>query len=367
VRAAILGAGGIVAPAIVRDLAESAEVDELLLLDLDPDRARAAAEAHGGDKASAAGVDARSGGLRSALATTDVLVNAASYRVNLHAMRAALEAGCHYVDLGGLYWLTGDQLELDLAFREAGLLALLGMGSSPGKTNVMARQAVRELDDAPDRIDVYAAGRDLDPPPGVSFPYSPRTLVDELTLAPVVIRNGGRVEVEPLTDGGELDFPEPIGRSRTIYTLHSEVRTFPSSFGCRDCSFRLSLSEPVLEHVRVLVGASEEEVEAAARTAAPSSARTVSVHVVEAARDELAVRVTAVTSPMAGWGLGGGVVSTAAPAAAAVRLLARGRIIDRGVLPPERCIEPEDLFPELERRSCAFSTSLGATGVKAIR
>ena len=69
-----------------------------------------------------------------------MLVNSASYRVNLDAMRACLEAGCHYIDLGGLYWLTGQQLELHDEFERAGLLALLGMGSSPGKTNVMARQ-----------------------------------------------------------------------------------------------------------------------------------------------------------------------------------------------------------------------------------
>ena len=54
------------------------------------------------------------------------------------------------------------------------------------------------------------------------------------------------------------------------------------------------------------------------------------------------------------WGLGGGIVSTAAPAAAAVRLLARGAIDARGALPPERCVEPDDLFPELERRNCTF-------------
>ena len=41
-----------------------------------------------------------------------MLVNAASYRVNLDAMRACLEAGCHYIDLGGLYRVTGRQLEL---------------------------------------------------------------------------------------------------------------------------------------------------------------------------------------------------------------------------------------------------------------
>ena len=56
-------------------------------------------------------------------------------------------------------------------------------------------------------------------------------------------------------------------------------------------------------------------------------------------------------------GSGGGVVSTAAPAAAAVRLLARGaHRRPRGVLPPERCVEPDDLFPELEREGLRRST-----------
>ena len=48
-------------------------------------------------------------------------------------------------------------------------------------------------------------------------------------------------------------------------------------------------------------------------------------------------------------------MSTAAPAAAAVRLLARGAIDAVGAMPPERCVRPEDLFPELERRNCTFT------------
>jgi hypothetical protein len=57
---------------------------------------------------------------------------------------------------------------------------------------------------------------------------------------------------------------------------------------------------------------------------------------------------------MEDWGLGGGIVSTAAPSAAAVRLLARGKIDATGAMPPERCVKPEDLFGELERRNCTF-------------
>src|SRR4051812_26596993 len=93
-RVAVLGAGGTIAPAIVRDLAESEEAAELLLLDLDGDRARAVADEHGGGRARAQAVDAR-GGLADALAGSDVLVNSASYRVNLDAMRACVESGCH--------------------------------------------------------------------------------------------------------------------------------------------------------------------------------------------------------------------------------------------------------------------------------
>ena len=355
-RVAVLGAGGTIAPAIVRDLAESEEVAALELLDLDEARAASVATEQGGGKAQPQRVDAREqGALAAVLGGVDVLVNSASYRVNLDAMRACLEAGCHYLDLGGLYWMTGRQLELDDEFRAAGLLGLLGMGSSPGKTNVMAQRAASELGARPERVDVIAAGRDLDPPAGFSVPYALRTLIDELTLPPVAVRDGKPVELEPLTPGSPVDLPEPIGIAETIYTLHSEIRTFPHSFGCSESSFRLSLAPTLLARLRELAGGSEAEIEQAARAALPPSARTVSVHVVEAEAGGRCVRVTALTRPLAEWGLGGGIVSTAAPAAAAVRLLARGRLETRGVLPPERCVHPDDLFPELARRSCEFA------------
>jgi saccharopine dehydrogenase-like NADP-dependent oxidoreductase len=185
-------------------------------------------------------------------------------------------------------------------------------------------------------------------------PYALRTLVDELTLPPVVVRDGEPTEVEPLAPGGKVRFPEPIGEAGTIYTLHSEVLTFPDSFGCTESSFRLSLAPELLERLRVLTSASEDELARSAREAVPPSGRTVSVHMVVAD----GATVTAITRPMERWGLGGGVVSTAAPAAAAVRLLARGRIEARGALPPERCVEADDLFPQLRLRNCRFDVEV---------
>jgi lysine 6-dehydrogenase len=350
---AVLGAGGRIAPALVRDLADSPEVANMRLLDIAADRAATVAEMHGLGKAEAVGLDARSDDLAAALRECDVLANCASYRLNVDAMIACLEAGCHYLDLGGLYWMTGKQLELDARFRNAGLLAVLGIGSSPGKTNVMAARAVRELH-AVEELHVSAAGRDLDPPPGLSVPYALVTLIDELTMNPVVLRGSKPVEIEPMSKGGQVDFGRPIGTQPTIHTLHSELRTFGDSFGCREASFRLSLPEALIARLVDLSKAPPAERERADREALPPSPRTVSTHVVEALGDGRRVRVTAVTTSAEEWGFGGSVMSTAAPGAAAIRLLAREQITARGALPPERCIDPDDLFPELETRSCEF-------------
>jgi lysine 6-dehydrogenase len=352
-KVAVLGAGGTIAPAIVHDLGESDEVTEMRLLDLDLARAEAVASEHGGGKAEARQADA-TGDLAEQLGEIDVLVNSAAYRINLAAMRACLDAGCHYMDLGGLYHVTAEQLSLSDSFEEAGLLALLGIGSAPGKTNLLAARGMRELEGSPSSISVLAAGRDLDPPAAVSFPYAIRTLLDEITMPPMALADGKARELEPLQPGPTADFGEPIGEGETIFTLHSEVLTFGDSFDCPNVTFALSLSPKVLESLETLRGASEERIAEVARSASPPSAKTVSVHIVEITGEVSVIRARSVTPPHEAWGLGGGIVSTATPAAAAVRLFARGEIDRRGALPPESCIDPDAMFAELEGRGIRF-------------
>jgi lysine 6-dehydrogenase len=356
VRVAVLGAGGTIAPAIVRDLAESEEVTAMRLLDIDLRRAEAVATEHGGGKAQARQADATKD-LAEQLAGMEVLVNSAAYRINLAAMRASLDAGCHYLDLGGLYHVTAEQLKLSKEFEQRGRLALLGIGSAPGKTNLLAARAVRESPGKPISISVLAAGRDLDPPQELSFPYAVRTLLDEITMAPMALINGRPQEMRPLQDGPRADFGDPIGVADTIFTLHSEVLTFGDSFGAPNVTFALSLSPKVLESLKELEGASEERIAEVARSASPPSANTLSTHIVEVSGPETVIRARSVTPPNEAWGLGGGIVSTASPAAAAVRLLARGSITKRGALPPESCIDPDEMFAELEARGVRFDVS----------
>ena len=322
-RVAVLGAAGTIAPAIVRDLAESEEVTAMRLLDIDPRRAEAVAMEHGAGKAQARQADATSD-LAEHLEGIELLVNAAAYRINLAAMRACLDAGCHYVDLGGLYHVTGEQLKLSGEFEQRGRLALLGIGSAPGKTNLLAVRAVKELPGAPISISVLAGGRDLKPTGELSFPYALRTLLDEITMPPMAIINGRAQEMKPLQDGPRVDFGDPIGEAETIFTLHSEVLTFGESFGAPNVTFALSLPPAVLESLKELSGASEERIAEVARSASPPSANTVSIHIVEVRGPDTVIRARSVTPPKEEWGLGGGIVSTATPAAAAVRLLARG-------------------------------------------
>jgi lysine 6-dehydrogenase len=357
VRVAVLGAGGTIGPALVRDLAESEEVDALTLLDRDGARVRAVAEAHGAGKATAAAVDASDPqALTLAIEGCGLLVNAASYRINLSAMDACVVAGCGYIDLGGLYHVTAQQLARSDELVERGLLAVLGAGAGPGKTNVMAARAARELDTVA-RVRCASAGSDADPPPGLAAPYAIQTLLDELTVPAMVMRGGVAEEMAPMTDGGTIAFPDPVGERPSLYTLHSEVLTLPESLSAHDADFRLALGPGVLDRLTPLIGRPADEI--AALRPQPPSAKTYSAQhvVVEGEKDGVRTEVTmtALTVPNEAWGLGGGIISTASVAAATARLYAGGSIPHVGAMPPERCLDPEALFEQLETRGCTLS------------
>ena len=368
-KVAVVGAAGIIGPAIVATLAELEAVDEIVCLDRDQAGARAVAERLGGPGASAGGLDIRDPDASArALEGARVVINSAAYRVNLEAMRAALAAGADYVDLGGLFHVTRKQLELDGEFREAGRLAVLGMGSTPGKTNVMATRAVELLGERPHEIVVAAAGRDPDPPAGpLVAPYALETILDELTMPTPVVRGGQVQFVDPLTDAGVVEFGDPVGPAATIYTIHSEQATFADSFGAAEVSFRLSLNPAFLDRIRFLAElglASEEPVAVNGAQAAPRdmllavlrrlprtspSRRAMGLHRIEARGQAGTAVVECVTRSVDRLDFGGGVLSTACPPAVVADMICRGELGQlRGVLPSERAVPFGPLFERLE-------------------
>jgi saccharopine dehydrogenase-like NADP-dependent oxidoreductase len=272
-----------------------------------------------------------------ALEGADVVINCAAYRLNIPVMRGALEARSQYVDLGGLFHVTRLQLELDGDFRAAGLTALLGMGSAPGKSNLLAKAAVKRLGSPPDAMEIWAASRDP-AAAGHPFPapYSVRTLLDELHMHPMVVRNGELIEAEPLSGEAERDFPEPIGRAKGIFTLHSELATLPVAYpSLRDASFRLCLAPGLLDKLLALEDGAEPEPYV-------QSAQAAAAHVVEVAGDGSRVVGTA-------WTRGGSARSTAEPAARAAVELTEGKLGAPGVHAPESAVaDPEGFLALLD-------------------
>jgi lysine 6-dehydrogenase len=368
---AVVGAAGIIGPAIVATLAEQDAVERILVLDMNEAGAREVAGRHGGGKASGGALDITDReAAGSALEGAAVVLNSAAYRVNLPAMEAALAAGAHYIDLGGLFHVTLEQLELDARFREAGLLAVLGMGSTPGKTNVMAARAVELLGDEVERAVLGSPPPDPDPPSGpLVAPYAVETILDELSMPTPVVRDGEVVYLTPLSDAGTVEFGQPVGPAQTIYTIHSEQATFAQSFGARNVSFQLSLNPVFLEKIRFLTElglAGTEPVEVRGVEVTPRhvllallaelpkaspSHHAFGIHRIEAHGREggLAV-VECITSAVDRLDFGGGVLSTACPPAVVADMLCRGELAAHtGVLPSERCVPYGPLFERLER------------------
>jgi saccharopine dehydrogenase-like NADP-dependent oxidoreductase len=278
-------------------------------------------------------VDARDpASLSAALNGSDVVVNAADYRLNVDVMRGALGAGAHYVDLGGLFHVTRQQIELDAEFRAAGLTAILGLGSAPGKTNLLAAAAARRLGRDPISMEIWAATRD----PAASdhpfpAPYSVQTLRDELQMRPIVLHDGELEDVDPLSGAASREFPEPVRRAEGIYTLHSELATLPVSLPTlQEASFRLCLSPGLLEKLLALQEGELPEPYT-------QSSESVAVHEVELRADDAWVVGRTVTR-------GGSARSTSEPAARGAVELAEGRLEKPGVHPPETAVEDPEAF-----------------------
>ena len=188
-RITVLGGAGKMGCIAVQDLAGDRRVGEVVIADRDLAQARMVAETIGSPKITIRPVDvADHDALVGVLRGAGACLNGTVYYTNLPVMDACLEARVHYTDLGGLFHTTRRQLALSDRFAEAGLSAVLGMGSAPGVPNVQARYAADRLD----TVEVIRIYDGIQPPPpdDVRFTYAVPTIVDELTLAPMVYRDG---------------------------------------------------------------------------------------------------------------------------------------------------------------------------------
>jgi saccharopine dehydrogenase (NAD+, L-lysine-forming) len=381
----VLGGAGKMGCISVQDLAGDKRVKEVVIADQDLAQARTVAEIINSPKIAIKQVDVTDhDGLVGLLKDADACLNATVYYFNLQVMEACLESKVPYTDMGGLFHLTRKQLELNDRFAEAGVSAVLCMGSAPGIPNIQARYAADRLD-AIDSIRIYDG---IKPPPAedLRFAYAVPTIIDEMTMPAMVYRDGEFAACEPLSEFEDYWFTPPLGLLPMHLSLHSEVATLPITFqgkGLKECTFKINywgMARETVEKVRVLADfgfASPDPVEVSGQTVVPRDFLVAMMSGYVPPIDELLAPpktkppdwgkeiVTEVRGTKDGkaltYRLGtltckGALPTGVAPARAAI-WLADGRI-SPGVHPPEAALEPEPFFKELEEREIYTQVSV---------
>lgn len=255
---AVLGAFGLMAEAALHDLAGDRRVTQVRAVDVNTARAKdvlSRISGPGKKKISVIKGDFKSAAPK--LRGVDVVLNCTWYEFNVEAMKLALALKAHYVDLGGLYHKTLEQLKLDRDFKKAGRRAALGCGSTPGITNMMVAKMSRRFEKI-ETVGIYDACHD----PGLNHdsfipPFSIRTMIDEY-VAPAPLWLDGRIKNVPAHGLPEtLDFREPIGRVTAGAVIHSETATLPHYLkdkGVKNLFFKIVYPESVKYQLHVLAG-----------------------------------------------------------------------------------------------------------------
>jgi saccharopine dehydrogenase-like NADP-dependent oxidoreductase len=371
----VLGGAGAMGRVTVRALSEYDDIDLVTVADYNEARAQELVASLNSSKVRARQIDVTNEEqLRQLIRGADVVLSAVDYAFNLSILRACIAEKVHYADLGGLFHMTRKLMSLHSEVEAAGITAIMGMGGTPGITNILARAAADKLDRV-DSMKVELGCSDSTPVTApLVAPYSIRTILDEFTKQPQVFRDGEWHPQQPLSGQEEMIFPLPVGRATAIYSLHSECATFPISFqdkGIRYVSFKIAFPGDFMTKLKFLVDlgfGSDEPINVRGVKVSPREtlAKVLEMAPIEDVEPQDCDVLRVVTSGMAGgqqveitnqvvvlpyrrWNAGAGALDTGVPLAIAGRMLANGEITRRGALGPELCVPVEPFFRELAK------------------
>lgn len=168
-----------------------------------------------------------------ALKGYEVLVNCAMtpgrYTVT---MKAALEAGVHYLDLVA----PGEeqqQLALHEQFKQKGITAIIQMGTAPGLSNIMAVYCMNKLDKT-DSVDYKWGVVDVVQPEEHTRPlywgYGLEGIMGLVSHPSLVYEDGRLQELEPRARPEVFRFKDPVGDQVIMGFPHPEPRMLSESF-----------------------------------------------------------------------------------------------------------------------------------------
>ncbi|GAB7003226.1 saccharopine dehydrogenase NADP-binding domain-containing protein [Nocardioides sp. AN3] len=360
-RVLVTGGAGEMGAYACRVLAKADEVEQVLVADRDVARAEALASGLG-PKAVAFALDiSDADALGKVLSNVDIVLNTAGpfYRFGREVLSAAIAAGTDYLDICDDWEPTLEMLELDDAARAAGVTAVIGMGASPGTSNLLALLAMNRCDTVDRVVTAWRAG---------ALPYpaegeEPQTnaalehwvhnctepikiwrggeLVDAFALEEVTIAYPGRGEGPVWVCG----HPEPLTLPRVRPEVQESLNLMVSRRGLMEGMQRVAAR--VRSGELDVTGASKQillEPDTGGAAAGPSPTLPNLFAVAEGTKDGKRIRVGAqpIVLPNANMG-----EMTGYPLAIATLMLARGQVTAPGVHGPEGAIDPETYFHEL--------------------
>jgi saccharopine dehydrogenase-like NADP-dependent oxidoreductase len=374
-RVTVLGGGGAVGSIATQTLASSGVFSDIVVADINTAAARKLVKEAGGAKLTAVELDAENPeSIRKAIAGSAVVLNCVGpfYKYGSVILKTVIGAGINYVDVCDDFDATEALLAMDEKAKKAGVSALIGMGSSPGVANVLVRFCADSLLDEVEAVDIYHAhgGEKVEGPAVVKH------RIHSMKMDIPVFLNGKFTAVKLFEDSGraleeEAEF-QNVGTYRVYAYPHPETITLPRYLKGvkRVTNLGLVLPPAYAELIKGMVrlGITDEApLEVEGQKVIPLE---FAVAFILAQRKRL-MKEAGITEPMGclkivvkgyknggkntyifsmssrGQGMGEG---TGIPAAIGAIIMATGKIKEKGVLPPEACVNPTDLL-ELAKTS----------------
>jgi lysine 6-dehydrogenase len=168
--------------------------------------------------------------VRQTLRGHSAVMSAIPYYYNGPTARAAVEAGCHFSDLGGNTEIVLEQKKLHEQASAAGISVIPDCGLAPGMVNILAAEGIRRLDQA-QKVKIYVGGLPQQPEPPLNYQivYSLEGALDYYTTPSWVLRGGKPVQVDALSELETVEFPEPIGALEAFHT-GGGISTLPFAY-----------------------------------------------------------------------------------------------------------------------------------------
>ena len=207
-------------------------VDQIIIADINKESAETFA-ASLNEKVSAIQLDASdSNALKQAMNDINIVVNTCGpyFKFGAPILKASIASGCNYIDICDDWEPTIDMMKLDADAKSAGVSATIGLGASPGLTNLMALIAIRELDE----VTTVYTGWDIG---GTSLDENAMQQsenaammhgIEQMTGQVKVFQDGIFKMVKPLQKVN-VDYPGLTNFNGNIFG-HPEAVTFPNYF-----------------------------------------------------------------------------------------------------------------------------------------